>query len=699
MSDLEADRHSIRQAELTFRGLADNSVVGVYIVCGERFHFVNPTMAAMFGYERQEMLDRASPADIVVEQDRAFVEEHRQRRISGELRDVRYERRARRKDGSIFDIEVYGSSMPIDGRASTIGVILDITERKRIERALTLQNACGEALMRATDEAALLAQICGIIEHTGGYRKAWVDYAGEAPRSDALALHSPVLPLPMKTNGTLLGALCVCADDHTVFSEDEQRILARLADNLAYGIGALRVEVARRRYEQQLEYGANYDALTGLANRSLLSDRLRQASACAARKGNMVGVLLQDLDNFKIINDSLGHEAGDVLLKAVAQRMRASVRETDTVARFGGDEFVIVLPDVDSADAVMTVAEKLLADLARPFTVEHQQIYVSASIGICMYPRDGDVEATLLKNVDLAMYRAKREGRNTARFFTEELNAHNQERQKLEAALHGALETGQFELHYQPKVDYPSGAVTGIEALLRWRHPTLGTIDPASFIPLAEETGLIVPLGEWVIQTACRQNRALQDAGGAPLVVAVNLSARQLHPETLVRTVAAALEASGLAPEYLELELTETAIMNDAANAMDVLAALKALGVRLSLDDFGTGYSSLDYLRRFPFDSIKIDRSFIVGVGEHEHDRAIVKTIIALAANMSMSVIAEGVEQHDQAEFLMQHACHEMQGFLFARALPPAQLLALLKGGEAAALHGDCRDYGVTMPE
>ena len=685
VAEMETDRHSIRRAEMTFRGLADNSVVGVYIVCGERFHFVNPKMAEMFGYDRQEMLDTARPADIVVEQDRAFVEQNRQRRISGELRDVRYERRARRKDGSLFDIEVYGSSMPIDGNASTIGVILDITERKRIERALTLQNACGEALMRATGEAALLAQICGIIEDTGGYRKAWVDYAGEAPRQDALVYHSAVLALPMQANGTLIGTLCVCADDHTVYSSDEQRILERLADNLAYGIGALRVEVARRRYEKQLEYGANYDTLTGLANRSLLSDRLRQASANAARKGKMVGVLLQDLDNFKIINDSLGHEAGDVLLKAAAERMRAAVRESDTVARFGGDEFVIVLPDVDSAEDVMKVASKLLADLARPFTIEHQQVYVSASIGICMYPRDGEAEATLLKNVDLAMYRAKREGRNTARFFTEQLNAHNRERQKLEAALHGALETGQFELHYQPKVDYPSGVVTGIEALVRWKHPTLGVIEPASFIPLAEETGLIVPLGEWVIQAACRQNRALQDAGGAPLVVAVNLSARQLHPESLVRTVDAALQASGLAPRYLELELTETAIMHDAVNAIGILSELKALGVRLSLDDFGTGYSSLDYLRRFPFDSIKIDRSFIVGVAEHENDRAIVKTIIALASNLNMNVIAEGVEQRGQAEFLMQHACTEMQGFLFARALPPAQLATLLAEHDALA--------------
>ncbi len=692
VADMEIDRLSIRQAELTFRGLADNSVVGVYIVRDERFHFVNPKMAEMFGYERQEMIDSAAVGDIVIEQERDFVELQRQKRISGEVREVRYERRARRRDGSTFEVEVYGSSMQIDGRPSTIGIILDITERKRAERALHLQNACAEALIRATDEAALLAQICAIVHDVGGHQCAWVEYAGQRGAPAALAgverrlpAGASVLTLALASGGADIGILGVCAADHSAFTADERHILERLADNLAYGVAALRVEVARKRYEQQLEYGANYDALTGLANRNLLSDRLRQAMAGAVRKGNMVGVLLHDLDNFKVINDSLGHDAGDALLKAVAQRMRAAVREADTVARLGGDEFVIVIADVDSAAELMTIAGKLLADLARPFTIEHQQIYISASIGICLYPRDGEQEQILLKNVDLAMYRAKREGRNTVRFFTEELNADNRERQKLEAALHTALEQGQFELHYQPKFDYASGAVTGMEALVRWNHPQLGVIAPAAFIPLAEEIGLIERLGAWVLHSACRQNRALQDAGVAPLVVAVNLSARQLSLDKLVRTVAAALADSGLAPEYLELELTETAIMHDAANAIAILSDLKALGVRLSLDDFGTGYSSLDYLRRFPFDSIKIDRSFIVGVGEHANDRAIVKTIIALASNLNMNVIAEGVEHREQAEFLIEHACREMQGFLFARPLPAEQLGVLLAGLSASA--------------
>lgn len=713
VADLERDRHSIRQAELTFRGLAENTVVGVYIVQNGRYRFVNPKMADMFAYGRQEMLTSASALDLVVDAERDFVEQNIRRRISGELREVHYERSARRKDGSTFDVEVYGSSMEIDGAPSTIGIILDITERKRVERAMRLQNACSEAVIRATGAAALLAQICRIVHEVGGHPYVWVAVAdhSSAPQGRLVALAglreaalrsaiandigdqpscpvwqafsaacgvASVMALPLKAGSETLGALTVYAATPNAFTVDEKKIMERLADNLAYGLAALQVDAARKRYEQQLEYGANYDALTGLANRNLLSDRLRQAIANAARSGNMVGILLHDLDNFKVINDSLGHDAGDALLKAAAQRMRAVVRETDTVARLGGDEFVIVLPDIESAHEAMVVANKLLNELSRPFTVEQQQVYVSASIGVSLYPRDGEQEQILLKNVDLAMYRAKREGRNTVRFFTEELNAHNRERQKLETALHHALEHAEFDLHYQPKINYRTGAVTGVEALVRWNHPTLGVVAPSAFIPLAEETGLIVELGAWVIRTACRQSRAWQDAGGAPVNMAVNLSARQLDPDQLINTVADALRETGLAPECLELELTETAIMPDAVEAIGILSELKCLGVRLSLDDFGTGYSSLNYLRRFPLDSIKIDRSFILGVADSANDRAIVKTIIALASNLNMNVIAEGVESRAQADFLRLHGCHEMQGYYFARPLPARQVAELL---------------------
>ena len=681
VADLERDRHSIRQAELTFRSLAENTVVGVYIVQDGRYRFVNPKMADMFAYDRLEMLNAASALDLVADDERAFVAHNIERRIRGEVSEVRYERSARRKDGSIFDVEVYGSAMELDGAPSTIGIILDITARKRVERAMRLQNACGEAVIRATGTAALLEQICRIVHEVGGHPYVSVSCGGEPLAATAGVREAglaSVMELPLTAGLETIGALTVYAATPNAFTADERKIMARLADNLAYGIAALQADAARKRYEQQLEYGANYDALTGLANRNLLSDRLRVAIANASRSGKMVGILLHDLDNFKVINDSLGHDAGDALLKVVAQRMRSVVRETDTVARLGGDEFVIVLPDMEHCNEAMVVASKLLGELSQPFTVDQQQVYVSASIGVSLYPRDGEQEHTLLKNVDLAMYRAKREGRNTVRFFTEELNAHNRARQKLETALHHALEHAQFDLHYQPKVNFHTGAITGVEALVRWNHPTLGLIAPSEFIPLAEETGLIVELGAWVIRTACRQSRDWQAITGAPVNMAVNLSARQLDPDQLIHVVADALRDSGLAAHHLDLELTETAIMPDAVEAIGILSDLKCLGVRLSLDDFGTGYSSLNYLRRFPLDSIKIDRSFIAGVGESGNDRAIVKTIVALASNLNMNVIAEGVENQAQAEFLASHGCCEMQGFYFARPLPAPQVAQLL---------------------
>jgi diguanylate cyclase (GGDEF)-like protein/PAS domain S-box-containing protein len=685
-AELERERNGSRQADLTFRSLAENTVVGVYIVQDGRYRFVNPKMADMFAYDRQEMVDAASALDLVADDERAFVAHNIERRIRGEVREVHYERSARRKDGSTFDVEVYGSAMELDGAPSTIGIILDITARKRVERAMRLQNACGEAVIRATGTAALLEQICRIVHEVGGHPYVRVSCGGEplaaaGVREEGLA---SVMELPLTAGLETMGVLTVAAATPNAFTVDEKKIMERLADNLAHGIAALQADAARKRYEQQLEYGANYDALTGLANRNLLSDRLRVAIANASRSGKMVGILLHDLDNFKVVNDSLGHDAGDALLKVVAQRMRAVVRETDTVARLGGDEFVIVLPDMEHCNEAMVVASKLLGELSQPFTVDQQQVYVSASIGVSLFPRDGEQEQTLLKNVDLAMYRAKREGRNTVRFFTEELNAHNRARQKLETALHHALEHAEFDLHYQPKVNIHTGAITGVEALVRWNHPTLGLIAPSEFIPLAEETGLIVELGAWVIRTACRQSRAWQAIAGAPVNMAVNLSARQLDPDQLIHVVADALSDSGLAAHHLELELTETAIMPDAVEAIGILSDLKCLGVRLSLDDFGTGYSSLNYLRRFPLDSIKIDRSFIAGVGESGNDRAIVKTIVALASNLNMNVIAEGVENQVQADFLALHGCREMQGFYFARPLPAPQVAQLLANRQLA---------------
>ena len=393
----------------------------------------------------------------------------------------------------------------------------------------------------------------------------------------------------------------------------------------------------------------------------------------------MVAVLLLDLDHFKVINDSLGHAAGDALLQAVAGRLRSCVRETDTVARLGGDEFVVVIPDVSKADDATAIARKVLDVLSQPFIIERQEMYISASIGISLYPQDGEHEEILLKNVDLAMYRAKHEGRSNFCFFTEQLNARNRERQAMESELHHALKHGEFLLHYQPKVDLRTSKIVGVEALIRWQHYEQGLISPEKFIPLSEETGLILPIGAWVMKTACRQIRAWKDAGLPPISIAVNLSARQFRHHDLLGLVKQVLQETGLEPQYLELELTESVIMQEAEEAISTLLELKSLGVQLSLDDFGTGYSSLNYLRRFPLDNLKIDRSFVKGITSNLHDMTIVKSVIALAHSLNLKVIAEGVETEQQLAFLQAHDCDEMQGYLFSKPLPSEKFTGMLE--------------------
>jgi diguanylate cyclase (GGDEF)-like protein len=438
---------------------------------------------------------------------------------------------------------------------------------------------------------------------------------------------------------------------------------------------------ARIKAESEIHHLINYDTLTGLPNRSLLHDRLRQAIAQAAQERHMVWVLCLDLDRFKGVNDTLGHRSGDKLLQEVARRLSACVRESDTLARLGGDEFVVVLNGVVNEKGASIVAKKILALIAEPITIEDHELYTTASIGIAAYPLDGEDGHILLKHADLAMYKAKELDRNNFHFFSHDMNIKVMERMMLENSMRKALERDEFFLVYQPQVDARTGRIVGVETLLRWNHPDMGLLTPDRFIYLAEETGFIVPLGEWVLMTACRQNKAWQKLGFPPLRVAVNLSGKQFGQYRLDEMISAILMETGLDPEWLELEITESAIMRNAEQNITILRSLKEMGIALAIDDFGTGYSSLSYLKHFPITRLKIDKTFVQDITTNPDDAAIAEIIIAMAQTLKLSVIAEGVETRAQLEFLSFHNCVEMQGYLFSRPVPADKFVYLLRDG------------------
>ena len=431
--------------------------------------------------------------------------------------------------------------------------------------------------------------------------------------------------------------------------------------------GVSRDITERKRAEQRIQYLATHDELTGIPNRAKFSRTLNVAIESARHRDGKFAVLFIDLDRFKTINDSLGHAPGDTLLKETAARLGQVLRCNDVVARLGGDEFVVLVEEVNEIEQVKTVARKILSAVIKPVDLMGQECRVTASIGISMYPADGQDEQSLMKNADIAMYRAKDEGKNNYRFYSRDMMGHSIERLMLDTGLRHALERNEFFLHYQPKRDLRTGQITGVEALLRWQHPELGVVSPSQFIPLAEDTGLIVPIGKWVLETACAQAMAWQRQGLPPVHMAVNLSARQFADENLLTDIATLLQETGLMPELLELEITESMVMQDPERAIKLLAAIKQLGVRLAIDDFGTGYSSMALLKRFPIDILKIDRSFIREIPKNAEDNAIADAIIAMGKALNLTVVAEGVETAEQERFLREHACDEIQGYYFSR--------------------------------
>jgi diguanylate cyclase (GGDEF)-like protein/PAS domain S-box-containing protein len=433
--------------------------------------------------------------------------------------------------------------------------------------------------------------------------------------------------------------------------------------------------------EQRIHHMARHDFLTDLPNRYMLNERLEHETRQASRDTRLLAVLMVDLDLFKGVNDSFGHTTGDALLVEVASRLAASVREVDLLARLGGDEFAIVQTGLKSADQAAELATRLVAIIAEPFELEDQRVYTSASIGIAISPPAEPDPEELLRQADLALYRAKEEGRSGFRFFDEGMNTEIQQRMALGQDLHSALERREFFLDYQPQVDLRSRRLVGVEALLRWRHPTLGLVPPLEFVPIAESNGLIIPIGEWVLRSACRQARTWQQRGLTPIPVAVNLSAAQLRNRGLVERVGEILRETELDAAFLELELTETALMEATPLVEESIAELSDLGVRISLDDFGKGYSSLEYLRRFPLDKLKIDRNFIRNIESSRRDATILRSVVSLADKLGLDVIAEGVEPDSHLDILLEEGCGEAQGFYFGEPLTPDAVAVLLAEG------------------
>jgi diguanylate cyclase (GGDEF)-like protein len=438
-------------------------------------------------------------------------------------------------------------------------------------------------------------------------------------------------------------------------------------------------DIRRRKASQaRIDFLAHHDLLTGLPNRALLLDRLEFILASAKRRGTQAALLFIDLDNFKTVNDSLGHAAGDALLKIIASRIPKALRGVDVVSRHGGDEFLVVLPDLDSDEGPIPVAEKLLATVSEPMDLEGQSISVSPSIGIAVFPRDGETAADLIKNADAAMYLAKERGRCNYQFFNERLAESAFRALTLETRMREAIREEHFLIHYQPQVRVDTGAVVGVEALIRWPQKDGGWIEPNDFIPVAEQRGLIRPIGKWVLRRACAQNVEWQRAGLPLLPVSVNLSSVQFRQKDFVHEVEEALAESGLDPRYLAFELTESMLMGDTNEMVRTLEGLKALGVQLAIDDFGTGHSSLMHLKRFPIDKLKIDRTFVRDTPDDADDCAITAAIIDLARNMGITSIAEGVDRPEQLDFLRSRGCEEAQGFLFCRAMPPEEMAGWL---------------------
>jgi diguanylate cyclase (GGDEF)-like protein/PAS domain S-box-containing protein len=646
------------------------------------------------GYTDAELIGTYSLGNIYPD-DRKMVREEAIKCLKGESFEPYEYRFVKKNDEVMWVLETITPIVYKEDRA-TLGSFMDITERKRMEKALRQSEEKYRTILESIQEGYFEVDLTGnftfcndSMSRLTGHSKEELlgmnhkQFTNEETAKEVFQAFSEVYNTEEPSKG--FDWQIIRKNGAEGYIEASLTLQKDSSGKTTGFKGMIRDITERKRIEQQINYMATHDTLTGLPNRLMFSQLLNHAIRSAQRHGKQLAVLFIDLDRFKVINDSLGHEAGDRLLKEMSRRFKRSLRAVDVVGRLGGDEFIILTEEVDELSQIANVAHKILTTTIQPMVLQGEECRVTASIGISIYPGDGTDEQTLIKNADIAMYFAKEEGKNNYQFYSKDIQSLSNKRFSIETNLRRALERNELSLEYQAKVDFKTGAITGVEALLRWENPYLGSVTPTQFIPVAEETGLIVPIGRWVMKTACAQNVAWQRQGLPPVCMAVNLSLRQLMDDNLLEDIKTALVDSGMAPNLWELEITESMVMHNPTRLITLLTDIKKLGVRLAIDDFGTGYSSLAQIKNFPIDTLKVDRSFIRNLSQDSENQAITQAIITMGKNLSLTVVAEGVETQEQKDFLRDHVCDEMQGFHFSKPIAPDQFADLLRNHDPSS--------------